>query len=380
MASEANIFILIDALGWTWVKDHPFLKNIAPYRNRLETVLGFSTAAIPSILTGRYPDEHGRLCLFHRAMGKSPFAMLKSLSATGSRAVENRYVRYATKVAMKRWNGFQGYFQLYQVPLRYLHLLDICEKRNIYEPGGIDGSTSVFDMLAARGVDYAAYSYHQGPDLALIRQAHQEIARGVKRFYFLYLAEIDAKLHAFADQPAVIADVLTTYSRELENLYQTARSHYRTVRIHVFSDHGMAPTIETIDVQSRLEKLRFAVPRDYLCLLDSTMARFWFFSDRARVEVMSALSERDGGKWLTEQDLRSLHAYFSDRRYGEEIYLMPEGVVITPSHMGVKAPRGMHGFHPKGEHSFATFISSDDYGDRVTHITDIFSLFEQHAT
>ena len=54
-AMKASIFVLMDALGWEWIKEHPFLKEVAPYRRPLDSVLGFSTAAIPSILTGRFP-------------------------------------------------------------------------------------------------------------------------------------------------------------------------------------------------------------------------------------------------------------------------------------------------------------------------------------
>ena len=48
-AMKASIFVLMDALGWEWIKEHPFLKEVAPYRRPLDSVLGFSTAAIPSI-------------------------------------------------------------------------------------------------------------------------------------------------------------------------------------------------------------------------------------------------------------------------------------------------------------------------------------------
>ena len=98
---KASIFVLMDALGWEWIKEHPFLKEVAPYRRPLDSVLGFSTAAIPSILTGRFPDEHGRLSLFHRANGHSPFAKL-SLSARCRR----RWSRTVTRASRsRRWRA-----------------------------------------------------------------------------------------------------------------------------------------------------------------------------------------------------------------------------------------------------------------------------------
>ena len=153
-AMKASIFILMDALGWEWIKEHPFLKEVAPYRRPLDSVLGFSTAAIPSILTGRFPEEHGRLSLFHRANGHSPFSKLKFICAMPPWMVENRYARFGVKTLARRMNDFTGYFQLYGVPLNYLPKLDVCEKRNIYAPGGIPGSTSIFDLLHEGGKSY----------------------------------------------------------------------------------------------------------------------------------------------------------------------------------------------------------------------------------
>jgi Type I phosphodiesterase / nucleotide pyrophosphatase len=379
MAKEANIFILIDALGWEWVKPHPFLRSIAPYRRPLESVLGFSTSCIPSILTGLYPQEHGRLTLFQRAQGRSPFADLKLLCAMPPALVENRYVRYGTKLLARRLNGFAGHFSLYGVPLRCLPMLDVCERNDLYLPGGVPGSTTIFDVLTSRGSSYAAYCYHQGPDFNLIAQMETELANREKSFYFLYLAEIDAFLHIHGDDPAAIAQCLDRYSAALTHLYETARANYGTVRVHVFADHGMAPTVRTVDIQARLAGLKAREPHDYLCLLDSTMARFWFFSPTARVEIMSALSKEGSGQWLSEDALRELKAWFEDRRYGEEIYLMPEGTVIEPSHMGKTAPKGMHGFHPSTLHSKAAFLSSEDYGNGPNHITDLFSLMQNLA-
>ena len=140
----ANIFVLIDGLGWEWVKAAPFLTEVAPHRRCLDTVFGFSAGAIPSILTGRHPQEHGRMAMFQRAVdGRSPFARLKWICAMPPALVENRYVRRVVKSAAAALGRFTGYFNIYSVPLRYLPLLDVAEKRDIYRPGGIPGSTSI---------------------------------------------------------------------------------------------------------------------------------------------------------------------------------------------------------------------------------------------
>ncbi|MGA9725387.1 MAG: alkaline phosphatase family protein [Candidatus Binatus sp.] len=375
---KASIFVLVDALGWEWIKEHPFLKEVAPYRRPLDSVLGFSTAAIPSILTGRFPEEHGRLSLFHRANGHSPFEKLKLICAMPPAMVENRYARFAVKTMARRINHLHGYFQLYGIPLSYLPKLDVCEKRNIYAPGGIPGSTSIFDLLHEDGKSYKTYCYHDGTDDQLLASIEADMRAGAAKFYFLYLAGLDYFLHLHADDREAAAGMLEKYSTALARIHEIAVKTYGAADIHVFGDHGMAPTEVTIDIQARLAPLPIKASRDYLCLLDSTMARFWFFTARARELVTNALKNVDGGRWLDSDDLIKLHSFFPDGKYGEQIFLTESGTVIAPSHMGAQAPAGMHGFLPSAPHSRSAFVSSVDYGDTINQITDIFGVMKAH--
>ena len=66
-----TIAVLIDAFGWDLLQAHSFLPELS-HRKPLETVLGFSSAALPSLLTGRHPDEHGRWFLFRKNPTESP--------------------------------------------------------------------------------------------------------------------------------------------------------------------------------------------------------------------------------------------------------------------------------------------------------------------
>jgi hypothetical protein len=378
---KASIFVLIDALGWEWIKSEPFLSSVAPYRRPLESVVGYSTSAIPSILTGRYPYQHGRMSLFELARsGNSPFRGLAGLiCAMPPAMVENRYARYAVRQLARVQNNFTGFFILHGVPLRYLPLLDICEKNDIYQPGGIPGSTSIFDLLKQRNINHRVYNYRQGPDSSLFAAMEKDLQNGKASFYFLYLAEVDAFLHLHAHDPAAVSGLLKTYSDSLTRLYQTAAASYAEVSFHLFADHGMAPTIREVDLERKLKTLGLREKKDYLYLLDSTLARFWFFSASARKKVVGAIRDDETGHWMTEAELRSLGAWFDDHRYGDAIFLMNEGSVIAPGHMGRHAPKGMHGFHPAARHSLASFMSSVDYGDRLKSITDIYSIMAEHA-
>ena len=75
-----EIFLFIDALGWKIVKNHQFLTDILPYRKKVDMQFGYSSSAIPSILSGKTPAEHGHLGLFRFAPEVSPFKKLSRLA------------------------------------------------------------------------------------------------------------------------------------------------------------------------------------------------------------------------------------------------------------------------------------------------------------
>src|SRR5690348_3116726 len=70
-------FVLIDALGWHYIEHQSFLSDILPFRKPLQTVLGFSSGAIPTILTGESPNRTGHWNLFYYDPEGSPYRWLK---------------------------------------------------------------------------------------------------------------------------------------------------------------------------------------------------------------------------------------------------------------------------------------------------------------
>ena len=53
-----------------------------------------------------------------------------------------------------------------------------------------------------------------------------------------------------------------------------------------------------------------------------------------------------------------IETFFPDRYFGELIFLVKEGVLIVPSHMGERPIRAMHGYHPSDPHSYAALCTN----------------------
>jgi hypothetical protein len=375
---QLHLFVLIDALGWQFLKGHEFLSDLLPYRAPLRSVLGFSSGAIPTILTGLPPARNGHWNLLYYDPGGSPFRWLRHLRFVPDRLLDHRVSRKLLKEMGRHLLGLGALFECCVSP-RLLPWFNWAEKRNIYDRRGIADAPSIFDLLAERGMRYLVYSYHHGTDKEILKRARSDIQRGEARFFFLYLSEMDAFLHHYCEDAKELEGRLGWYAAGLRELFEAARKLDPEATFTLFSDHGMTPVRHRYDVVKDVERLGFAMPTDYLAVYDSTMARFWFFSEKARHAVVECLQELPCGRVVPDDELQQLGVFFADRRYGELIFLLHPGWLLSRSDFNGRGwmPVGMHGYHPEDPYSDAIFLSSRQPTFPVRTIADVYWCMQQ---
>ena len=142
----------------------------------------------------------------------------------------------------------------------------------------------------------------------------------------------------------------------------------------------MANCDELVDLKAKIDSLPVQMEKDYAVVYDSTMARFWFFNEGARQTITQALLGVPQGRILSDSELAELKALFEDHYFGELIFLVKEGVLIVPSHMGERPIRAMHGYHPNEKHSYAAlFTNQAALPAQVNAIPEIFKLMTIEA-
>ena len=370
MSTPLSIYVLVDALGWDLVKRAPFLDDVLTDRRWLVTILGYSSGAIPTLLTGKTPAEHGHWNLFYHAPQQSPFQWMRPLAKLPERLVENRFTRRAIKHVSRRMSGYTGYFSIHAYPIAHLPLYDMTEKRDIYRPGGLD-QPSLFDDLEHRGIPWECYNYHDHTDAQILALAPERARTTDARVLFLYLSGLDHYLHFNIHDDAGVAQQLAWYEAGLRRVWEAARQSGRDVRMFVFSDHGMTPIRWTYDLPRDIATLGLDAPGDYLAAIDSTMARFWVWNDRARAKLTELLVEHPCGQLLSRTELERLGIWFEDGRYYHMLFLAKPGVLLSPSHMGRVRFAGMHGYHPSEPTADAVLLSSVPVEKAVDHITGV---------
>jgi hypothetical protein len=373
------LFVFVDACGWEIIKDRPFAQNLAPIRRQLRSVFGYSSACVPSILSGRWPVEHRNWCYFVYDPAHSPFRSLRALRWLPRALTSRRFFRRQLSRALKVHLKFRGYFDLYNIPFEHISLFDFSEKKNPLQPGGMNQGPNIFDHLQERGIAWHVSDPTLGERPNLDRLL-ADIAGEQIDFAFLYWPDLDGLLHRVGNTSPEIPAKLSAYEPWLEELMARARAHYREVRLTIFSDHGMANCDRLLDLRARVEPLGLRMGVDYAVVYDSTMARFWFFTDRARRLVTECLEGVAGGRIVPDAELAELGTLFPDRHFGEMIFLTDEGVLIVPSHMGERPIRAMHGYHPDAPHSYASLLTNyADVPAGVTAIPHVYHLMTAQA-
>jgi hypothetical protein len=379
MKAILPLFVFVDACGWEIIKDDPFVSDLAPHRRRLRSVFGYSSACIPSILSGQLPVEHRNWCYFVYDPKDSPFASLRWLrwfpnAFTGRRRVRRWLSKYV-KMRLK----FRGYFDLYNMPFRDIDQYNFTEKKSPLQPGGMNRGANIFDHLQDSGIPYHVSEPARGEQGNLEALLHDITAEQID-FAFLYWPDLDGLLHRVGNKSPEVPMKLRSYEKDIRRLMAIARGHYNDVRLYIFSDHGMANCYRHLDLRSRIQSLDLKAGRDYAVVYDSTMARFWFFNDKARQIITRELETLPQGKVMTDDELEKLGTLFPDRYFGELIFLAAEGVLIVPSHIGERPIRAMHGYHPDDPHSYAALLANRaSIPADIKAIPDIFKLMLSEA-
>lgn len=374
-----SLFVFIDAFGWEIASQHPFLDDLLPVKAPLGTIFGYSSTCAPTILTGKMPREHGHFAFYTRATGKSPFAYYRLLGLIPRFITRRGRIRSYMSKRLQPLHGFTGYFQIYNMPFEHLHHFDYTEKRDIFEPGGINGGfPTIFDYLREKGIPNHRSDWHLSESENL-DTALQIIDHGGIRFAYIYLGALDGILHNEGKRGAGVARKLEWYQERLRPIITRAQERYNHLRLFVFSDHGMTDTIATCPLMDRINGLGLRFGKDYLAAYDSTMARFWFNHSRARDMISAELEREPRGHIMTPGEHSRWGCDFPGNAYGDLFFLMDPGVLLCPSFMGEKPLAGMHGYSPEDKDSIASFMTNVFDIEMPTRLDDMYRLMCSEA-
>jgi hypothetical protein len=379
MKKRIDVFIFIDALGWEIVQKHNFLSDILPNRYPAEMVFGYSSTAIPTILSGEPPTVHKHLSFYYYDPENSPFKLIKHLNLKHlpSKIFDRWRVRHILSKVIAKLKGFTGYFEIYSMPFDRIHFFNYAEKTDIFVPNGLAPVKNLADRLEDAHISYHISNWRLS-EQDNFDSLNKDIEAEKPEFAFLYTAKLDGILHFETKDGDKIPEKLAWYEKNIKELISNIKDHYEEYSLHIMSDHGMTSKTGTVDIKKLFKNSTLKFGKDYASVFDSTMARFWYFSENAEKKVHEIMNDIKEGHFLTEVEKNRFRIDFKDNMYGKDIFLLDPGIQIEPCDMGIKALPAMHGFSPLDKDSYASFLSTDEIKDPPKWVGDYFRIMTSY--
>jgi hypothetical protein len=358
--------VFVDALG---EREAPLLAERLPglARHAVQGILGYSSGALPTILTGRSPEAHGRMCLFSRWQGPGA-SPLSPLSLLGLIPTAVRHRPRVQALVARIWlasRGYDGYFTPARVPPALYRLLDAPEDRDLFHAPHIGGHVTFLEEARRAGLRVAVSDFRQ-PEAtragAIERSPDADLA-------FLYLAGLDATLHrtgSVGHEAIAWADFA---ARAVERSRAALGRGGRQVTTIVIGDHGMSEVTRVIDPRAATRQIE-ALPGRPTAFVDATMLRVW--AGPSALERARKILEDLGATPLDAAALADRRAP-SDGSYGDLVGLLPEGSIFAPSFLG-GAVRGMHGYDRASRSARAALLGDAPGLDAARDLEDVAAL------
>ncbi len=365
MHKDKVLIVFIDAFGPEQLERFEEFFKFLPHKKSLHGILGYSSGALPSVLTGTTPAEHGRMCLFsERKTGQAsilrPFKWLGLLPKVVHE--RHRVRRIAEKILIKAAK-LEGYVALHKVPPDLFEWLDMPERDDMFQSPDIGGARTF--LADARDAGLSVYSAPwQLPEEQRWKHSFEALKSQKPDLAFLYATALDGIMHQEGPNGPAVLDAADRIASSIDRARDIMSSDGSNLTTLVVGDHGMAQVGKFIDPRNmlaRVGKMRLFV--------DSTMIRAWGSDGQLSQLRLEIEKENWPGKWLEGEQLTSRKVPKNDV-FGKAIYLLDEGGIFAPSFLGGRGAI-MNGYDTSCSCSKAALISDCPIDDNVTGIDDI---------
>lgn len=219
-------------------------------------------------------------------------------------------------------------------------------KTEFTEENSLGQVPTIFDILRLNHMSYELQRPATRSEEAAISDIADRVEKGkMPDLAVIHPCSLDLVGHDFGPNSPQMRAAVKNIDKLMDRIIRSVQSSAQEITTIIFSDHGMSPVNNTINLLKTLEQLPLEQGNDYLIFLDSTIARFWFFNERAEKLISEALGHLDCGQILSTNDLQKLGIDKIGREYGDLVFALKEGYAIFPDFFRkYRPPKGMHGY------------------------------------
>jgi predicted AlkP superfamily pyrophosphatase or phosphodiesterase len=368
---KKTFFIWVDALRQDYLERMPFLKSLYEKYNSgiLTPPLGYRT--VIDFYTGNTTNVHNQFAAYGYTGEKlKKYKILKKIIPKSYLYHFIDFVRYR-----------KGQSLIQKINPEYLSFFEPSNEKNYYLKDSLSTAT-IFDKFREGNKKFLIYDWPQiiteQKNSLDIRPREDKtktekflsLAKENRDVYFIHLLDLDEMGHEFGPESEEMEKAIINEDNCIKKIFSELKIEENNFL--VFSDHGMLNVKETYDLKSILPEFN----KGYIYFLDSTMARFWFFDEDVKKQVLEILKNCKKGHILTKEEKEKNNLNFKDNFYGDEIFLANSGILILPNFFQDKPVIGVHGYNLQDKNEKTIFITNLK-AKKELQMKDLFGIANQ---
>jgi predicted AlkP superfamily pyrophosphatase or phosphodiesterase len=374
-------FFYIDALNSSFVTPDimPFLSSLTTKGShvRLMNVIGYSFAIQSCMLSGKYPEETSHWMPYVYSPESSPI-LFKSLSKIGTIFPLDRLplLRQLT-INQTRELLLKNGVHVNNIPLSVIDHIAIypyyymCELPFFYEFRDVLEKKHQVSMAYLGPPTIKRHVY-----ISLLN--HIKASKSENKLIITYDDALDGLGHQFGPCSPKCLNYARALDKVLRVIYHKLKDTFgKNLTFIVFSDHGQCEQFHRVDLLSEFNRKGLKLGDDYLCFVDATLALFWSESGVIEEKILTTLSRNKLGRIIDEDQKRKYHIRFSNKGFGEIIFVLKPGVTFFPNfYSSLRPMKGLHGYLPEDDVQESFLISNKLLQSSPIHVKDIRELLK----
>ena len=337
-------------------KDMPFLSsmNVLP----LESEYGYSCACHASMYTGKYVEDHNTWFVWKKG-SNSPYKFinyvpgLKYLNFIPVKMILSRIARVINKNT-----SYPGIPMLVNLPLKYWSLFEPCEDVFWDDDRYMEGKTTLFKFMKENGIRFTSVGLNKQGD---VFDAAPKVDYSKYDVVYFFIGQVDGYMHRYGE----FQEESHRFLREVDNFikgeFAKAKKITDDITLIAWSDHGHINVTEHVNINDYFKPMGLNV-NNYIHLIESTFARFWFKSEKERNEVtrvLKVMEEKKLGFIFTKEIFNRWHLNFNNNEHGDLIFYLNAPRTFTNTIWGFGHRYvSMHGYLPTEEKHTGIFASN----------------------
>lgn len=296
----------------------PFVFDALKSKTCVRVISPPSAESLATLLTSTYPSEHGMFGV--------------RLKPHTSRSLFCKFIDQLPNVFTTTVQCIiqilTGSYDLPAIPPKRRRMFEILrtlqnrkykETENLLQLGGVKSCLGVVGIKQSRYL----YSRASNPVQELIGQ----IGTGDYVLEIVQIYSYDVFQRWNLDRIERVEEIYGYFDNFVRSIYEKCKKN--NITLILFSDHGYDKIEGYIDLVHDLKELDLS-EKEYTYFIELSMARFWFFSERARDKIVKVLRGIPNTKFFSWQELREFNISFNEPQYGEAFIMSYPGFVFFP--------------------------------------------------